>query len=204
MHTLGFRQFAVFADDVNRPENQNDMNLTASRIADIQRSIESRWNTNSTSPTDIVKPLRFTPQIYCRNYAASQWQFNQFFKALSSIPKDVTIYYTGGGVWSVPNNYDLNTVQYQFGRNVIWWWNYPCNDNGSGPSEIYPLDMRSNFFDMPNVDNNARLETELTASNQGILCNPMEQGSAARTAVFSAGDYSWTITYWQHCLLVWC
>lgn len=191
MHTLGFRQFAVFADDVNRPENQNDMNLTASRIADIQRSIESRWNTNRTSPTDIVKPLRFTPQIYCRNYAASQWQFNQFFKALSIIPKDVTIYYTGGGVWSVPNNYDLNTVQYQFGRNVIWWWNYPCNDNGSGPSEIYPLDMRSNFFDMPNVDNNARLETELTASNQGILCNPMEQGSAARTAVFSAGDYSW-------------
>ena len=45
MHTLGFRQFAVFADDVNRPENQNDMNLTASRITDIQRSIESRWNT---------------------------------------------------------------------------------------------------------------------------------------------------------------
>lgn len=193
MHTLGFRQFAVFADDVNRPENQNDMNLTASRIADIQRSIESRWNTNSTSPTDIVKPLRFTPQIYCRNYAASQWQFNQFFKALSSIPKDVTIYYTGGGVWSVPNNYDLNTVQYQFGRNVIWWWNYPCNDNGSGPSEIYPLDMRSNFFDMPNVDNNARLETELTASNQGILCNPMEHSKVTSDSLLYVDIRPWVL-----------
>ena len=191
MYDLGFRQFAVFADDVSIPSNQSGMELTASRISAIQQAIEKRWNTEGANPTDTVKPMRFTPQIYCRNFAGSAWQFNTFFKALSAMPSNITVYYTGGGVWSVPNNSDLNTVQTQFGRNVIWWWNYPCNDNGTGPSEIYPLDMRSNFADMPNVDNNARLDTELTASNQGILCNPMEQGSAARTAIFSAGDYSW-------------
>lgn len=191
MYDLGFRQFAVFADDVSIPDNQSGMKLTASRITDLQKNIDNRWNGKGASEADKVKPLRFTPQIYCRNFAGSAWQFNQFFKALSAIPSEVTIYYTGGGVWSVPNNADLNTVQQQFGRNVIWWWNYPCNDNGTGPSEIYPLDMRSNFVDMPNVENNAQIATQLTASNQGILCNPMEQGSAARTAVFSAGDYSW-------------
>ncbi len=191
MYDLGFRQFAVFADDVSIPSSQSGMTLTATRISDIQRSMESRWNTTGANPADTIKPLRFTPQIYCRNFASSSWQFNTFFKALAAMPSNVTVYYTGGGVWSVPNNSDLNTVQAQFGRNVIWWWNYPCNDNGTGPSEIYPLDMRSNFIDMPNVNSSSRLDTELTASNQGILCNPMEQGSAARTAIFSAGDYCW-------------
>ncbi len=191
MYDLGFRQFAVFADDVSIPSSQSGMTLTATRISSIQTAIENKWNTATAAPADTIKPLRFTPQIYCRNYAGSSWQFNTFFKALAAMPSNVTVYYTGGGVWSVPNNSDLNTVQNQFGRNVIWWWNYPCNDNGTGPSEIYPMDMYSNFTDMPNVDSSSRLDSELTASNQGILCNPMEQGSAARTAIFSAGDYSW-------------
>ena len=191
MYNLGFRQFAVFVDDVNIPSNKSGMDLTASRITDLQHRIESKWNTPGADPADTVKALRVTPQIYCRNFAGAEEQFNNFFQSLSSIPANVTVYYTGGGVWSVPNNDDLNTVQNQFGRNVIWWWNYPCNDNGSGPSEIYPLDMKSNFVDMPNVNGNPSIASELTASNQGILCNPMEQGSASRTPVFSAGDYSW-------------
>ena len=191
MYNLGFRQFAVFVDDVNIPSNKSGMDLTASRITDLQHRIESKWNTPGADPTDTVKALRFTPQIYCRRFAGPEEQFNNFFQSLSSMPANVTVYYTGGAVWSVPNNDDLNTVQNQFGRNVIWWWNYPCNDNGTGPSEIYPLDMKSNFVDMPNVTDNSTIASELTASNQGILCNPMEQGSASRTPVFSAGDYSW-------------
>lgn len=191
MYNLGFRQFAVFCDDVGVPSTQEGMDKTAQRVTDIQRSIESKWNIAGADPADTVKALRFTPQIYCRGFAGSDSQFNGFFQALSKLPANVTVYYTGGGVWSVPNNGDLNTVQNQFGRNVIWWWNYPCNDNGTGPNEIYPLDMKSNFYDMPNVVSGSTIESELTASNQGILCNPMEQGSASRTPVFSAGDYSW-------------
>ena len=51
--------------------------------------------------------------------------------------------------------------------------------------------MKSNFVDMPNVGNGSTIASELTASNQGILCNPMEQGDASKTAIFSAGDYCW-------------
>ena len=191
MYNLGFRQFSVFVDDVDIPSDQSGMDLTCQRVTDIQRAIEAKWNTPGAAAADTVKALRLTPQIYCRGFVGSETQFNNFFKALSKLPENVTVYYTGGGVWSVPNNDDLNTVQNQFGRNVIWWWNYPCNDNGTGPSEIYPLDMKSNFYDMPNVNSNSSLSTELTASNQGIICNPMEQGEASKTAVFSAGDYSW-------------
>lgn len=195
MYDLGFRQFAIFADDVNIPGDEATMKKTADNVGDIQHAIEAKWNTAGANPADTVKALRFTPQIYCRSFAGSdadsELRFNTFFQALSSLPANVTVYYTGGGVWSVPNNDDLNTLQAQFGRQAIWWWNYPCNDNGTGPSEIYPLDMKSNFVDMPNVANNSTIASELTASNQGILCNPMEQGDASKTAIFSAGDYSW-------------
>ncbi len=191
MYDLGFRQFAVFCDDVSIPSTESGMNLTAQRITDLQKAIEAKWNIEGAAPADTVKPLRFTPQIYCRSFAGSEQQFNSFFKALSSMPSNVTVYYTGGAVWSVPNNDDLNTVQNQFGREVIWWWNYPCNDNGTGPNEIYPMDMYSNFYDMPNVNSSSTLPASITASRQGIICNPMEQGEASKTPLFSAGDFGW-------------
>ena len=190
MYDLGFRQFAIFADDVNVPGDEATMKKTADNVGAIQHAIEDKWNIAGADPADTVKALRFTPQIYCRAFAGPDSQYNSFFQAMSSLPANVTVYYTGGGVWSVPNNNDLNTLQAQFGRQAIWWWNYPCNDNGTGPSEIYPLDMKSNFVDMPNVGGGS-IASELTASNQGILCNPMEQGNASKTAIFSAGDYCW-------------
>lgn len=190
MYGLGVRQFAVFCDDVSVPNDDAGMKTTADRITALQQAIENKWNIAGASPLDTVKALRFTPQIYCRSFAGSEDQFNRFFKALSTMPANVTVYYTGGGVWSIPNDGDLNTVQNQFGRQVIWWWNYPCNDNGTGPSEIYPLDMNSNFVDMPNVANGS-LPAEITASKQGIICNPMAQGEVSKTAVFSAGDFGW-------------
>lgn len=179
MYDLGFRQFAIFADDVNVPGDEATMKKTADNVGAIQHAIEDKWNIAGADPADTVKALRFTPQIYCRAFAGPDSQFNSFFQAMSSLPANVTVYYTGGGVWSVPNNNDLNTLQAQFGRQAIWWWNYPCNDNGTGPSEIYPLDMKSNFVDMPNVGGGS-IASELTASNQGILCNPMEQGDASK------------------------
>lgn len=191
MYSLGFRQFAVFADDVSVPSTTDGMNTTTQNIGNIQKAIEEKWNKEYTDPNDTVKPLRFTPQIYCRSFAGSDTQYNSFFQALSALPANVTVFYTGGAVWSVPNDADLNQVQNQFGREVIWWWNYPCNDNGTGKNEIYPLDMKSNFYDMPNVNSNSSLPSEITASKQGILCNPMEQGEVSKTAVFSAGDFAW-------------
>lgn len=138
MYDLGFRQFAIFADDVNVPGDEATMKKTADNVGAIQHAIEDKWNIAGADPADTVKALRFTPQIYCRAFAGPDSQYNSFFQAMSSLPANVTVYYTGGGVWSVPNNNDLNTLQAQFGRQAIWWWNYPCNDNGTGPSRDIP------------------------------------------------------------------
>ena len=129
MHELGVRQFGVFVDDVSVPSSDSDLQLNASRLTELQKAIEAKWNTPDAAPADTVRPLHFVPQIYCRGFASSEDQYARFFRALSETPQNVVIYTTGWGVWSVPNNSDFAMPKGYLGRSVAWWWNYPCNDN---------------------------------------------------------------------------
>lgn len=190
MYDLGVRQFGVFVDDVSIPSTTADMQTNADRLTALQLAIEEKWNKTYSSVNDTVRPLHFVPQIYCRNFASSLTQYNNFFAALSTTPSQVTIYTTGYGVWSVPNESDLSLPKEKLGRNVAWWWNYPCNDNGIGPSQIYPMDMYSNFSDMPNVTTGSTLPTTLN-NGLGVVSNPMQQGEVAKTALFSVADFAW-------------
>lgn len=188
MYALGVRQFAVFVDDVSVPSSDADMKTNANQLTNLQKAIEKKWNENYTVATDTVRPLHFVPQIYCRSFAGSQDQHDRFFQALKSTPSYVTIYTTGGAVWSTPNDNDYATPANQLGREVAWWWNYPCNDNADG--QIYPSDMYYNFFEMPNVNSNATLPATLNRG-LGIVCNPMQQGEVSKIPLFSAADYAW-------------
>lgn len=188
MYDLGVRQFAVFVDDVAIPNSDADMKKNADQLTALQRAIEAKWNTPGTAANDTVRPLHFVPQIYCRSFAGSQDQHDRFFRALAKTPKYITIYTTGNGVWSVPNDGDFNTPATPLEREVAWWWNYPCNDNADG--QIYPSDMYYNFFEMPAVGNNSTLPNNLSRG-QGIVSNPMQQGEVSKTPLFSVADYAW-------------
>ena len=188
MYALGVRQFAVFVDDVGVPTSDNDLKANADHLTQLQHALEDKYNTPTAAPSDTVRPLHFVPQIYCSSFAPSVEVRKNFFKALSTTPDYVTIYTTGAGVWSVPNSTDLNTVKTDLGRNVQWWWNYPCNDNADG--QIYPMDMYSNFYDMPAVGSDAKLPSQLN-NGLGIVSNPMQQGEVAKTPLFSVADYAW-------------
>lgn len=188
MYNLGVRQFGVFVDDVGIPSSDADMQKNADRIAELQRKIEQKWNTAGALATDTVRPIHFVPQIYCRSFARDQDQYERFFRALASTPNHIVVYTTGYGVWSVPNSNDFNMPRQYLGRNVSWWWNYPCNDNAD--SQIYPMDMYSNFKHMPAVGNNSTVPADLQ-NGLGIVCNPMQQGEVAKIPLFSAADYAW-------------
>lgn len=188
MHDLGIRQFGVFVDDVGIPSSDADMKKNADRLTQLQQEIENKWNTDSAAPEDTVRPLHFVPQIYCNSFASSVDQRRRFMSALSKVPSRITVYSTGQGVWSVPNNDHTLTVVDEFGRAMAWWWNYPCNDNADG--QIYPMDMYGNFVDMPAVGNGERLPSRLN-NCQGIIANPMQQGQVAKTSLFSIADYAW-------------
>lgn len=188
MYSHGVRQFAVFVDDVSVPSADADLKKNADRLTELQRAIEEKYNRNYTQAADTVRPLHFVPQIYCTSFAPSQEVGRKFFEALSQTPGYVTIYITGAGVWSVPNSGDLATYKNYLGRNLGWWWNYPCNDNADG--RIYPSDMYQNFSDMPAVNGNARLSATFDNS-VSLVSNPMQQGEVAKTPLFSVADYAW-------------
>lgn len=189
MHKLGVRQFGVFVDDVSIPESDADMKTNADRLTELQKSIETTFNKAGTTAEDTVRPLHFVPQIYCRDFAGSQDQFERFFRALANTPEYVTVYTTGRGVWSVPNVNDYNNTAQYLGREVAWWWNYPCNDNAD--SQIYPMDMYQNFADMPAVSGSATLPANMQNRGFGIVSNPMQQGEVAKIPLFSVADYAW-------------
>ena len=188
MYNLGVRQFGVFVDDVGVPSSDADMALNAQRVTDLQHAMEAKWNQPGAAPADTIKPIHFVPQIYCRSFASSEDQFQRFFRALSTTPSHVVVYTTGYGVWSTPNSSDLLNVKQYLGRDVAWWWNYPCNDNAD--EQVYPLDMYSNFNDMRSVNGNNRLPSALE-HGIGVASNPMQQGEVSKTALFSVADYTW-------------
>lgn len=188
MYALGIRHFGVFVDDVGIPSSDADMKKNADRLTALQQAIEKKWNTADAAAEDTVRPLHFVPQIYCNSFASSVDQRQRFMTALGKIPSHITVYSTGQGVWSVPNNSHTSTIISEFGRPMGWWWNYPCNDNADG--QIYPMDMYSNFLDMPAVGSGERLPTTLS-NCQGIVANPMQQGQVAKTSLFSIADYAW-------------
>ena len=110
MHKLGIRHFGVFVDDVGIPSSDADMKKNADRLTELQRKIEAKWNYEGAAAEDTVRPLHFVPQIYCNSFASSVDQRKRFMAALSKVPSYITVYSTGQGVWSVPNNDHTQTV----------------------------------------------------------------------------------------------
>lgn len=187
MYNLGVRQFAVFVDDVDVPTDAATHTLNANRLTQLQQAIEAKYNVEGAASADTVKPIHFVPQVYASSSVDASVR-KSFFNALASTPKNVVIYTTGWGVWSVPNSSDLLVVKEDLGRDVAWWWNYPCNDDADG--QLYTMDMYSNFYDMPRVSNTATMPSSLE-HGLGIVSNPMQEGEVAKIPLFSVADYAW-------------
>ncbi len=187
MYELGIRQFAVFVDDVGVPQTEAECQKNADRLTSLQKAIDTKWNKQAKRESEKVRPLHFVPQVYTLSWVKEQDR-KRFYKALSSIPKKITVYFTGRGVWTVPNAEDLETINKDFGRKLAWWWNYPCNDNAD--AQIFPSDMYYNFVEMPAVNGKSRLPKKLD-NGLGIVSNPMQQGEVSKVPLFSVADYAW-------------
>lgn len=187
MYQLGVRQFGVFVDDVGVPSDPATMRLCADRLADLQHRIDTRWNTPGAAPADTVKPLHYVPQLYAYGWVDLE-QARTFYESLRLVPAKVNIYITGKNVWSVPNNHDLALVRQWMGREVSWWWNYPCNDQD--PTKLFVMDTYTNFRDETHIISTDRLERQLQGTNT-VIINPMQQGELSKVALFSVADYTW-------------
>ena len=188
MYDLGVRQFGVFVDDVGVPGDEKTLRQGADRLTILQQLVDERWNRPGTSAADMVKPLQYVPQLYAYSWVSAD-KARKFWESLSSVPDKVNIYTTGEKVWSVPNGKDLDVLNDYLGREVSWWWNYPCND--VDVTKIFVADTYTNFADEKHIDSNARLEKDLAVKT--IIINPMQQGALSKIPLFSVGDYTWNL-----------
>lgn len=187
MHQLGVRQFGVFVDDVGVPSDPAIMKLCADNLTELQNRIDKHWNLAGANAADTVKPLHYVPQLYAHGWV-NQERAREFYESLSTTPEKVSVYITGRDVWSVPNNGDLALVSSWLGRDLSWWWNYPCNDQD--PTKLFVMDTYSNFRDETHIDNLSRIEKHLKGLNT-LIINPMQQGELSKVALFSVADYAW-------------
>jgi len=187
MHSLGVREFGVFVDDVGVPTEVEEMEICARNIDELQKRIDARWNTPNTPVAERVNPLHYVPQLYCYSWGTAQ-TVKDFFGSLSKTDPKINIYITGYKVWSVPCNEDIAHVKQYLGRNVSWWWNYPCNDEDF--TKLFVMDMYTNFRDESHIDNLETLENNLTGTNS-LIINPMQQGALSKIPLFSVADYTW-------------
>lgn len=187
MYRLGVRQFGICVDDVGIPTDDAILRLNANRITEVQKLIDKKWNVEGAAPADTVKPLNVVPQVYNFNQSTEENR-QKFFAALADTPAKVDIYITGAWTWSVPNSSDLQRGKGYLGREVAWWWNYPCNDQDV--TKLFPLDTYSNFNVHPRISSTARLEASLQGATT-IIINPMQQGEVSKIALFSIADYTW-------------
>lgn len=188
MYDLGVRQFGVFVDDVGVPEDEPTLRQGAERLTLLQQRIDQRWNQPDAKPAERVKPLQYVPQLYAFSWVNEE-KARKFWESLRPVPADVNIYTTGKNIWSVPNSSDLNILNEYLGREVSWWWNYPCND--VDVTKIFVADTYTNFADEMHINSKERLEKGLNLKT--IIINPMQQGELSKIALFSTGDYTWNM-----------
>ena len=186
MYELGVRGFGVFVDDVGVPYDEPRQTLCASRLTSLQEQIDAKWNQPGAKPEDMVEPLQYVPQLYAFSWAKKDMA-RQFWQSLSIVPEKVNLYTTGRNVWSVPNSADLDILDEFIGRQVSWWWNYPCND--VDVTKLFIADTYTNFADESSIDSAARLESGLQLKT--IVINPMQQGELSKIPLFSVADYTW-------------
>ena len=187
MYRLGVRQFGLCVDDVSIPTDEAVQKLNADRVTELQNLIDQKWNTEGAAPDDTVKPLNVVPQLY--NFSQSNETNRQkFYAALAATPSKVDVYITGTKTWTVPNSSDLQKGKDYLGREVSWWWNYPCNDQDV--TKLFPMDTYTNFSIHRRIDGSSRLEPHLRDAKT-ILINPMQQGEVSKIALFSVGNYTW-------------
>lgn len=170
LHSLGVRHFGVSVDDMSgHPQNQAQLPHL------VQQAIDARWNTEQTVDADRVGNLLFVPTCYALNYNA-----HYSLTPVREIDPKVEVAFTGYDCFSNLRSSSFATMASLIGRDPIFWWNNPVNDD------------YDNWLYMHEMDSRWTIEQHGAVSHmRGFMLNPMNQGQVSKIAIFSGADYSW-------------
>lgn len=166
MYDLGVRQFAIFFDDIKG--EGTDSHKQAALLNDIIKDFVNQ--------KDDVENLIVCPTDYNQGWANAT-ENGQLAIYGRELDPAVDVFWTGKVVCGDIEPESMEFVDSRIKRPALVWWNFPVSDYCRhnllmGP--VYGLDTT--------LDGNAMA---------GLLSNPMENGEASKSAIYSVADYDW-------------
>lgn len=170
LYSLGVRHFGVSVDDMSgHPSNQSQLPHL------VQQAIDAKWNTDDTPAEDHVGNVLFVPTCYALNYNATY-----SLTLIKDISPKVEVAFTGYDCFSNIRASSFAQMASYIGRDPIFWWNNPVNDDHDNWLYMHGLTERWTIEQQGPVDH-----------MRGLILNPMCQGQVSKICIFSAADYSW-------------
>lgn len=166
MYDLGVRQFAIFFDDI----------AGKGTISTKQTELLNDISQNFVKAKPGMGKLIVCPTDYATNRsdASEKGQLAVYGRELDP---DVEVFWTGKVVCGDIEPQSLEFVDSRIKRPALVWWNFPVSDY-----------CRHNLLLGPVYG----LDNTLTSEQlSGILSNPMENGQASMSAIYSVADYGW-------------
>ncbi len=171
LYDLGVRHFGVSVDDMSgHPSTQGEL------AAKVQAKLDELYNTSTASSDDRVGGIIFVPTGYALNYGGASSVLMQF----ADVDSKINVAFTGYDCFSNVRPQAFSIAANYLGRNPIFWWNNPVNDDYDDFLYMHGLTARwtlENPGEVPYMG--------------GMLLNPMNQAGPSKIAIFNAADYSW-------------
>ena len=166
MYDLGVRQFAIFFDDIKG--KGTDSHKQAAMLNDIVKDFVNKKND--------VKNLIVCPTDYAKSRADST-DNGQLAVYGRELDPGVDVFWTGKVVCGDIEPESLEFVDSRIKRPALVWWNFPVSDY-----------CRHNLLMGPVYGLDTTLNSTMMA---GLETNPMENGEASKSAIYSVADYAW-------------
>ena len=166
LYGIGVRQFGLFMDDISTDQSLKDKEKHVQLITDIANWITAKED---------VKSLIYTPPFYNQGWTGAAGR--PYLEALSNVPENVEIMWTGKGVVGTVNKEDMQWPKDAHGRDPYVWLNWPVND----------------YKDSRLMLGKGEVLQPGTKNISGIVSNPMIQAQLSKIALFAVADFTWNV-----------
>ncbi|MEG1287327.1 MAG: beta-N-acetylglucosaminidase domain-containing protein [Clostridium sp.] len=164
LYSVGVRQFGLFMDDISTSQSLTDKNKHVKLITDVANWVAAKGDCDS---------LVYCPPFYNQSWTGETGK--PYLQALSNVPENVEIMWTGRSVCGTVNEADLQWVKDATGRDPYMWLNWPVND----------------YKDSRLMLGKGEVMTPGTHNLSGIVTNPMGHPQLSKVALFAVADFTW-------------
>lgn len=166
LYSVGVRQFGLFMDDISTDQALNDTEEHVKLVTDVANWADSKGD---------VEPLVYTPPFYNQSWTGEAGK--PYLEAMSTVPDNVEIMWTGSGVTGTVNEEDMQWPKDLTERNPFVWLNWPVND----------------YVDARLMLGKGEVLEPGTHNISGVVTNPMEQAELSKIALFAVADFTWNV-----------